>query len=683
MNLNLNIDTYGGKSVVSITCRGIQGTGFYIGSNRFLTAYHVVSDAEYDSSEIIALIDNKEIPCSLIKLGDMDAALLESHAEIDESIIEPIPLLATGFKKDLDLEIIGFPQEIGNGIDYFGLCVKNIRNLSHHEQGFDIMVQRTDAFGFYSYSGFSGSPVLNEFGYAVGIVTDQIHKSLGYTSIESIRVELDRKGVSYERNADILDTRPYGLGYSFEYVKKAINRAKTRYNENLHVQDEELENNLHFFCGIGVENEKQKLCNSFNSWYNVLPADYKVMCDKYQAFKAYVTTGNIEDKLYYDLEGIAHEKDTKYKENAFLKGQYMTRFQELLDEMQEMQDVEDLYKNKYLYISADAGLGKTHHLCHAAKILSQQTNVYLFFGTEFCSTDDPLKTISEMMHWDNPNYLNELNDEMVRSHRYAVFIIDALNEGAGTFFWYEKLPQLQSELERYDNIKLIVSVRRMENNDSLREVFKKSEWKTYELGGFNYLKYAIERYFEYYHINENPEDFIAYTVFSKPLFLRIFCESYFSLPFDKRKDIDILYLYRLYFHKRNIEVSRETDEDPQRDVTSNLIYRIGERSLLTYNCCDIPRDKALSIANKLCRNRFWSNNLYHNSLRANLLMEYNTYYGVGYTTFEYDSMGDYVRADRMLALNQTDDEVFAHLKRLVLKFNDKSSSPKESKYSIL
>ena len=46
MNLNLNIDNYGGKSVVPVKCREVQGTAFYIGNGYLLTAYHVVSDAE-------------------------------------------------------------------------------------------------------------------------------------------------------------------------------------------------------------------------------------------------------------------------------------------------------------------------------------------------------------------------------------------------------------------------------------------------------------------------------------------------------------------------------------------------------------------------------------------------------------------------------------------------------------
>lgn len=81
-----NIDKYAGKSIVPIRCADVQGTCFYIGSNYFLTAYHNVSDAEFDNSAVIVTINNKEYPCQFIKLIEMDVAILKSYDDIDELI---------------------------------------------------------------------------------------------------------------------------------------------------------------------------------------------------------------------------------------------------------------------------------------------------------------------------------------------------------------------------------------------------------------------------------------------------------------------------------------------------------------------------------------------------------------------------------------------------------------------
>jgi len=73
---------------------------------------------------------------------------------------------------------------------------------------------------------------------------------------------------------------------------------------------------------------------------------------------------------------------------------------------------------------------------------------------------------------------------------------------------------------------------------------------------------------------KKPEDYLTFKVLRHPLLLRIFCETYKILPFEKRKDLDILLLYRLYFYNRNANVSRLVNEDPQKNVTSKLIYSL-------------------------------------------------------------------------------------------------------------
>lgn len=680
MSLNLNIDKFGGRSVVPITCNGVQGTGFYIGNNHLLTAYHVVSDYEYDGSPIIAVINNQEIPCELIKFGEteMDAALLKSIEEIDESLISRIPLLNSDFEEGLDLQIIGYPQEIGNGVDFFGVSVCNHRKMSS-ARGFDVIVRRTDSFGFYSYSGFSGSPVLNEFGYAVGVVTDQLHKSLGYTSIQSISEQLEKYGIEINKNSDELDTRPFGLGTCIKAANKSVLRAKSRYKYDRHVEDDELENYLKYFCGLGVLDAQKKLFDGLKEWYDSLPNNYRAFCDKQVAFSAYLKTGYRTDEFYYALETIAKESDPEYPQSTLIKGNYISNLNRLIDELQVVQDIEDWAKTRWMFISADAGFGKTHHLCHIVSKLSKLVNIYLFFGTDFSESADPVRTIADILRWDSTDYLHYLNEEMKSKNRYATFIIDALNEGEGTYYWHDRLPQLQSTFEQYDHLKLIVSVRTMELDDSLRDALKSPMWHEFNLRGFSDLRKAIEKYFSVYGIYEPTEKYLQYNEFHRPSFLKIFCETYYRLLPQYRSDIDILMLYRCYFHKRNEEVSRYADEDPQKDVASKLIYSIGERSLQTYNCIDIPRSRAISIANKICRGRLWSNNLYHSAIKANLLMEYNTRYGEGRTMFEYDSMGDYVRATNIMILNKTDEERYAHLQRLVAKIIRLDIDPKERK----
>lgn len=672
MSMNLNIELYGSKSVLPVFCGNCRGTAFYIGNNRFLTAWHVVSDAKFDSTDIRVVFEEQDIYCQLIEFTNMDVALLESSSDIKD--IEAIPLLKTEFKLHLDLEIIGFPQEIGNGIDYFGICVRNLRSLRDSSRGFDTMVIRTEAFGFHSYVGFSGSPVLNAAGYAVGIVTDQLHNTLGYTSIDSIAKELSEKEIIYEYNADIHDNRPFGLGTCIQRVQNSIIRAKSRYNKDLHVEDNSFEKGLSYFCGFNVSIIRDQLRESYIGWYNRIPAEYKAAVNGMPDFMKFINEGVITDEFYSDVEFIANHRRNGESNAYFIRGIYRTIFLKLIDKIYRMQGVETLAKEKFLFVTGDAGCGKTHHLCHAVEFLCQHVNVYLLFGTDFCAEKDPEKTICEVLYWENNNALKELNDEMEKKGKYATFFIDALNEGAGTFFWNEKLPQLKCIFEGYNNLKLVVSVRTMELDDALINQFK--GWKKHLISGFVNIETAIDKYFENSRIIENPQDYINVREFRKPLFLKVFCKAFYSLPYENRKDIDILQLYMFYFYDRNHEVSLGVDEDPQRNVTSRMMCQIAERSLLSHSCCDIPREKATRIGNKLCHNRTWSKNLYYNLLKANLLMEYKTGEGMK-TAFEYDSMGDYLRSYSIFINNKTDSERLNYLLRLVSKRNEKMLNHKE------
>lgn len=101
------------------------------------------------------------------------------------------------------------------------------------------------------------------------------------------------------------------------------------------------------------------------------------------------------------------------------------------------------------------------------------------------------------------------------------------------------------------------------------------------------------------------------------------------------------------------------------NYTKCLLERIAYYSMWNLQCGDIPREKAKSYSYRLCPYRMWSKDLLNNTLRANLLMEYKTYDGREWITFEYDSMGDYLKADVLLRHKDDDYSKLKFLCRLV------------------
>lgn len=188
-HFELNIDLYGKKNVVTVHNNEGFATAFFINRQQLLTAAHCVSASTGDTDDDcwITLEDGSTEFCKAVLLDrHYDIALLTCKSYVLPDYIKPISLLSTKFRKNVDLQIIGFPLEIGGGSDYFGVSVRTHSEIKDELSDFDTIISRNDHQLFHSYEGFSGSPVLNEFGLAVGLDTDQMNKSLGFLSFHRV-----------------------------------------------------------------------------------------------------------------------------------------------------------------------------------------------------------------------------------------------------------------------------------------------------------------------------------------------------------------------------------------------------------------------------------------------------------------------------------------------------------------
>lgn len=118
-----------------------------------------------------------------------------------------------------------------------------------------------------------------------------------------------------------------------------------------------------------------------------------------------------------------------------------------------------------------------------------------------------------------------------------------------------------------------------------------------------------------------------------------------------------------YLQKRNYEISDGVEEDVKRNITSKYILWVAQRSLEQFQCDDLPRQLAYKRSYKLCPFRTWKNSLLRNCLEANLLREYTTEKG-DFVDFEFDSMGDYLKAERLLSRKSDDGDRFKTLIRI-------------------
>lgn len=664
MNTRLNIEDVAGSIVVPVWCGSERGTAFFISPTKLLTAFHVVAEYIADGSNIFIGVNGTAVACTCEELAKgKDIAILKCVDYQNGS--QPFSLLASGCRKGQVLSIVGYPEELGNGIDAFSFSVVNVRAITSIPNQFDIVVRRIDTFALSTYIGMSGAPVVNDFGSVVGIVTDELYNSLGYTSIHSIMEELTEEGIKYEDNADLEDTSDFGLGTCAKHILEAQEQAGSRYSRDLQVDDEDTERIISRFAGIGFDEDLVGIANDYKKFSETIREEKKkIEIEKFK--KQHIENLIITNEFVEGLYRLKNLRDKSYSESSvhLFTAKERERISDMISKAELYLRMQEYLGEKGLAVVGDAGCGKTFTLCKISEKLCKKENVYLLFGTDFSGMEMPLDTILRKLKWKQPNSFDLLNDRMQKEGKFSIFIIDAINEGAGMYFWQEKFQILLNQIKRWPQIKIIVSVRKQAvQTDVLNETIK--GFARLPIHGFRDVREAVRKFFEHYGIHRDIDDFNQIQAFSNPLFLKIFCEAYSETYYNESESPNIIEIYKSYIYKRNHMVSAGADVDPRMNYTKRLLDKIAHYSLWNLKCGDVPREKVKSYSYHLGPYRMWSKDLLNNTLKANLLMEYKTYDGREWITFEYDSMGDYLKADVLLSHKDDDYSKLKFLCRLI------------------
>lgn len=665
MNTHLNIEDVAGSIVVPVWCGSERGTAFFISPTKLLTAFHVVAEYVADDSDIFISVNGITTECTCEELAKgKDIAILNCVDYTNECT--SLQLLASDCRKGQVLSIVGYPEELGNGIDAFSFSVMSVRSVPSIPNQFDIVVRRIDTLALSTYMGMSGSPVINDFGSVVGVVTDELYNSLGYTSIHSVMDNLTEKGIKFEANADLQDTSDFGLGTCFKHILKAQEQAGSRFSRDLQVDDEDTEKTISWFAGIGFDEDLDRIVSDFKNFSEKIRAEKKKLeIEKFRKkhFEKLIITKEFIDE-FYKLKNLRDNHDTDFSMHLFTAKE-REQISGIIFKARQYLDNLDFLGKKGLAVIGEAGCGKTFTLCKVSEKLCKKENVYLFFGTDFSGNEMPLDTILRKLKWKQPNSFDLLNDKMQKEEKYAILVIDAINEGAGMYFWQEKLPILFKQLGKWNRIKIIVSIRKQAG---LTDVWNKTieGFERLSIPGFKKdVRAAVTKFFKYYDIDRDFDDFNQIQAFSNPLFLKIFCEVYNESCYNELESPDIIKIYNSYIYKRNHSVSVGADVDPRMNYTKCLLDKIAYYSLWNLQCGDVSREKVKSYSYHLCPYRMWSNDLLNNTLKANLLMEYKTYDGKEWITFEYDSMGDYLKANVLLKHKDDDYSKLKFMCRLI------------------
>ena len=661
--------TYNNASVVTVTCGSDQGTAFFVKENLLLTARHILADAEENGEQIYIGVGCMNYACNVVWKGDssnpVDLAILECSGFPCPS---PIRLLSLPpERKDVELVVCGYPHENGGGRNQFEIPVATIGTIADRE--YDVITAPETLLPFVTYKGFSGSPVLNDSGSAVGVITDQLNAVLGFKSIASVVDLLAEQDLACSSNWEMEDKNPYGLGHCKRLIERQVELAGDRYNEDVHVDNDKLIQDLEHFTNKHYVKEIIRRLNAIEKIYTdyavTLPADKQIKDWNNQPYKK----GSYINIVYFLKESL------KLVQNDPLakRGKTAEVIRQAIDSADEnVSQYLDLDRSLCV-IEGEAGAGKTHMICYFALHQSLERYVYVIHGGQLVPSRDIEQQICHLCGFPDAK-LEELDKKMASVDKYGVIIIDAINECSSGTYWVRQLDAFRQTIEKYTSLKLVLTVR-------TGTVSLPHAWTRKLLAGFENVNEAVEKYFTKYGIPFSFDWKKFKGDFHNPLFLRLFCESHRFLSFGWREDLKHIDVYLAYIQKRNVKISELVDEDINRNVTKRFLLKVASHSLYYTHCQDIRREKARRLGDGICYGRTWTKSLLKNALDENLLISLPNYYDdeeedvVG---FHFEKMGDFLRAYVLSKANRALDSKLNQL--LQWEKNQRDNEEYEGKF---
>lgn len=636
--------------VVPVQCESEQGTAFFISKTQLLTARHVVK-AHFQSplapEPIYIKVSGQPILCKAQELNIpenvIDLALLTVEAETHFYSTDFLTLLCDQYVKDMSLYVYGYPQEIAMGCNLVDLKVRNsleIPNVVWYNRA----LTRDDKLSLRNYDGLSGSPVVSISGRVTGIIVLQINETLSYLSISQVKKHLDNKKINYQTNWDEDDSTIMGIGRSLQHCKDSVASVHGRYNPKLHQTNSDLEKILDDFSDkVKLEESMQKV-NDFVVSLNQLPENMKKEIQE-----------KLKIQLSFDVDIRKINDFDKLKRCYFYVQSHSFKFVGDLNMIMELNRItyqlnEDDFerlrysRKKNLCLIGKAGSGKTHSLCHYSLHNQSKANIYLFFGTNFKVSQSPIDLIREKV-CQNISFM-DFNTELKNRNRYAVIVIDAINEGLGCSYWNNHLAALRKKMDYYDHIRLVISIR-MPFDKEINDLSEDRVWHIQTIDGFEEKNKAITKYFEYYGIDIEYRD-LHIEAFKNPLFLKIFCEIFHSLTEEEKEKSNKQMLYQRYVVQKNQQVADLVNEDPELNITDRYLSKLANYCVYYGHFNPISRYKARQYAQRMAPYRLWDNDLLHACLTTNLLLDDRSHIGEPAVMFEYENLGDYYKANELL-----------------------------------
>lgn len=233
-----------------------------------------------------------------------------------------------------------------------------------------------------------------------------------------------------------------------------------------------------------------------------------------------------------------HEQDRQLKDHT----EESRKIRAQIDHLRKLQDPYEVATglanslrasalgNKNIFLQGEWGTGKTHLMCDYSKhLINRGVPVLLVLAHKISDTTDPLdayvreKGIASSLK----NLLSQMNLASKAKNCRGLIMVDGVNEGDRKQ-WTKYILHLEQLVSKYKYLGLVISCRSPFQKIMFRPNFLR-KFVEVEHRGFDEIEFDAQLEFFSYHDLPVPQFPLLSNEFSRPLFLKIICESLESL----------------------------------------------------------------------------------------------------------------------------------------------------------
>lgn len=306
-------------------------------------------------------------------------------------------------------------------------------------------------------------------------------------------------------------------------------------------------------------------------------------------------------------------------------------------------------KSQTLIVYGEGGTGKSHLLAKIVqRRLEENLPTIFFLGRLITNTSIPMEQILDALDLKckKETFYRAL-DEYGQKHGRVLLVLDGINEGIGLSLWKDHLLNFLNEIQPYQNISLIISVRTSGYNGWIKHFIKKEGFPSYKHQGFALnVSSAVEYMFKSFSI-PLPAWPILSQEFRNPLMLTLFCRSHQgrTTPPKHETRLEIIENYILLFNKR---LASTFQYSQSINILQDILHQIAAYMIEKEKRWELPQIELLTILRQHPTISSKADIFLDALLDEGLLIEYNSLDNKKFYTFAYDTMGGYLIASTMV-----------------------------------